>query len=221
LYNANGQLPTDLPQTFQAAELYAVKMAVETLRDNIFTSAQHKGINQVFMLTESKYIKESLSKDIWKWESNNYVTARKTPVANSDALKEVHELIKGFEANGTAVLFWVVERKYNKDAAGLAREALGVEEDEVQEAKKKSSKKKPKNKPDSDSEMGREKKPDKGKGKEKDEDAPDCDYIPGFNPLELYTGNMNLFGGYGLSRDNINNVTASTAKLYRGPDNHL
>ena len=194
LYNANGQLPKDVPQTFQSAELYAVKTALEILRNKIIASIQHKGLDHVFILTESKYIKESLAKDIWKWESNSYMTARKTPVANSDALKEVHELIKAFEAAHIAVQFWVVDKKYNKDAGGLAREALTVEEDEGQEVKKKSKeKKKPKKEPDTEPdtdtepepdtapetepEMEPEKKPEKGKEREDahDDDVGDDD----------------------------------------------
>jgi ribonuclease HI len=125
VYNANGLLPADLPQTIQAAELHAVKQALQIIRDKTFPSPSHKGVEHIFILTESTYITESLSKDIWKWEAKKFRTSRNTKVANTEALKEVHQLIKSFEDDVITVQLWLVEKKHNK-AAGLALEALAA-----------------------------------------------------------------------------------------------
>jgi ribonuclease HI len=141
LYNANGLLPTDLPQTCQSAELYAVKTGLQVVCDKIYTSSEHKDLNQIVIMTESKYIKDCMSKDTWKWEKNGYMTARKTSVANSEAVKAMHGLIKGLEEKNIAVQFWLIDRKYNEAAKQLAQDALGVE-GEIQEVKKKKKPKK-------------------------------------------------------------------------------
>ena len=145
-FNANELLPTDLPQTTQAAELYAVKTALQTIRDMIRTCHKIKGLDHIIIMTESSFIKDGMSRDIWKWESNGYMTARKTPVANSDELKEVHELIKALEKMKVAVQFWLVEKKFNLDARRLSLEALGMEEVDIPDAKKKKPNRKQKKK---------------------------------------------------------------------------
>ena len=146
-YNANGLLPTDLPRTTQAAELYAVKTALQTIRDKIQSCPNTKNLDHIIIMTESPYIRDSISRDIWKWESNGYMTARKTPVANSDALKEVHELVKVLEEKKVTVKFWLIEREFNlPDARRLSLKALGVEEVDIPDAKKKKPNKKQKKK---------------------------------------------------------------------------
>lgn len=120
LYNTNGWIPQDIPQNYQAAELYAVKTAIDVFRDKIHTSPDFKGINNVVIMTESAYVVDSMSQDVWKWEEKGYTTARKTPVVNSIALKELHELINGLEEKDISVKFWLVIRRHNREAKQFA-----------------------------------------------------------------------------------------------------
>lgn len=138
LYNANGLLPKTLPQTYQAAELYAAKTALETFRDKI-----HSSINNVLIMTESQYITDSMSKDIWKWEANGYTTARKSPVSNSDTLRQVHGLIMDLEEKDIVVQFWMVEKRFNQEARNLAQGVIDMM-DEAKKTNKRRSKKKKK-----------------------------------------------------------------------------
>lgn len=121
LYNTSGVLPTGLLQTLQSAELYALKIALTTVRDKISGAPARKALNEIVIKTKSKYILESLTKDIWKWEVNKFRTARRLPVVNSEALKEIQGLMVEFEGKGVAVRIWLVEGKYNEGAAGLVR----------------------------------------------------------------------------------------------------
>lgn len=141
MYNTNGLLPVTLPRTTQAAELYAVKIMLETIRDKIQSCSNIKVLDHIIIVTDSLYLKDSMSKDIWKWETNGYMTARKTTVANSDILKGVQKLVKAFEEKKVAVQFWLIEKKFNLEARRSALEILGVGEVEILDAMKKRKKK--------------------------------------------------------------------------------
>jgi ribonuclease HI len=136
-YNMNGLVPEDLPQTSQSAQIYAFKAALDVFFNTLHSSPEFKNLDTVVIMTDSPYLRDSLTKDIWKWESNGYMTARKTPVAHSDRLKELHELMKSLEAEKhIGVGFWLVDRQYNEGADCLANEALGPEGVQVRGAKK-------------------------------------------------------------------------------------
>jgi ribonuclease HI len=136
-YNMKGLVPKDLPQTSQSAQLYAFKTALDVFLNTLHSSPEFKSLDTAVIMTDSPYLNDGLTKDIWKWESNGYMTARKTPVAHSDRLKELHELMKSLEAEkNITVGFWLVDRQYNEGADRLANEALGPEGGKAREAKK-------------------------------------------------------------------------------------
>jgi ribonuclease HI len=146
-YNVKGLVPGTLPQTSQVAELYALKVAIDAMMD--ISDEAPVEIKQLVIMTESLYLTQGLSKDIWKWEQNGWRTNKKTPVANVKAVKELHGVIKDLEGQGRKVEFWMVDRKFNDKASFLAIEALvegGVEVQEVKGKKKAKKSKKPKKK---------------------------------------------------------------------------
>jgi ribonuclease HI len=124
-----------------------LKLAIDAMMD--ISDEAPVEIKQLVIMTESLYLTQGLSKDIWKWEQNGWRTNKKTPVANVKAVKELHGVIKDLEGQGRKVEFWMVDRKFNDKASFLAIEALvegGVEVQEVKGKKKAKKSKKPKKK---------------------------------------------------------------------------
>lgn len=124
IYNVGGLLPEGLSPTNQVADLHALKTALDTIRTQRTNNEVFKKITQVVIVSDSSYIINGMTKSIWKWEKNGYLTARKTPVANSEALVEVHGMIKDLEEKSVTVEFWHVDRKFNVHATTLAMAAF-------------------------------------------------------------------------------------------------
>jgi ribonuclease HI len=132
-WNGKVLYPCCLPQTTQGAELHAMSIALALFGDLLRLGEK---LTHLVILTDSPYITNGLSKNVWKWESNDYLTAKKTPVENADHIQLLHTTIEKLEAGGIKVEFWLVDKKYN-EAKRLANEALDEEGVRFPEAKKK------------------------------------------------------------------------------------
>ena len=120
--NRAGLIPQGLPQTNQVAELYALKICLEQI-DSLIEQRDRMPC-QILLMSDSTYVVKGLSEWIWKWKENGFLTAKKQMVVNMKLFSESDELISISEEVNTPSKFWLVPRKWNKEADRLANMAL-------------------------------------------------------------------------------------------------
>lgn len=106
------------------AELHAGMLGLEQaiiIQGNRLSSAT---IRQVVLKSDSEYLVKGMTEWLSKWESNGYRTAKGAPVANLELFQKLRKLVGDLDTVGIDVLFWHVERKFNKVADKCASMAL-------------------------------------------------------------------------------------------------
>ena len=119
-YNAKGVVDCGQKQTSQAAEITAMSKSLEALNEAWKTV----GLIEVVIITDSDYLVKSMCEHIGKWLKNGFKTSRGGKVENEGLLRNLHERIEELRGELVAVKFWRVKRSMNKEAVGLAKEAL-------------------------------------------------------------------------------------------------
>ena len=119
--NCNGKVPDS--SLSSKAEIYALSRTLDILEDKF---ADDVGISRVVIITESTYLVDCLTTDIWDWEYNGYKNAKGRPVANGEVFRELQARLVKLEGDGMDVCFWDVDEEWNVEAHGLASAALGV-----------------------------------------------------------------------------------------------
>lgn len=75
-------------KTNSISELYAVKHAL-----NILNGLNLSNDDNYIILSDSKYVVESLTNWIHKWKKNNWLRADKKPILHKDLISEIYDLI--------------------------------------------------------------------------------------------------------------------------------
>lgn len=71
------------PCTNQRAELYAIYVAIVTIKKHI------PDFDEIHIYTDSDYSIQTLTKWMYKWAKNNWQTADKQPVKNLDIIRDL------------------------------------------------------------------------------------------------------------------------------------
>ena len=121
-YNVKGVVDCGQKQTSQAAEITAVSRSLEVLNEVWKTV----GLLEVVIITDSDYLVKSMCEHIRKSLKNGFKTSRGRKVENEGLLRNLHERIEELRRESVEVKFWRVKRSTNKEAEGLAKEALGL-----------------------------------------------------------------------------------------------
>lgn len=101
-------------KTNSISELYAVKHALVILNDlNLPNSEQY------IILSDSRYVVESLTKWIHNWKKNNWLRADKKPISHKDLIIEIYELLSKLHVS----IKWI-PRENNTDADKLAKNSI-------------------------------------------------------------------------------------------------
>ncbi|KUJ07781.1 ribonuclease H-like protein [Mollisia scopiformis] len=125
-FNECGELPHDLRQTSQTAELYAAKMALETVLSMVYNyeGYQMGGFERVVLFSDSAWLINGITNWIWTWERNGYRNSSGRVVSNWQLWEELHNMILEIQGNGFEVCFMHVNRESNREADALARSVL-------------------------------------------------------------------------------------------------
>ncbi|KAI5836804.1 ribonuclease H-like domain-containing protein [Morchella snyderi] len=121
-YNTKGLVDCGKKQTSQVAEIIAALKALEVLNE----VWKNVGLMEVVLVTDSDYVAKSMCEYIWKWQKNGFKTRKGKKVENEGLLRMLNERIDDLKENGLEVKFWRVDRSMNKEADGLANEALDL-----------------------------------------------------------------------------------------------
>ncbi|KAL8867286.1 MAG: hypothetical protein Q9174_005757 [Haloplaca sp. 1 TL-2023] len=120
--------------TSQRAELHACAAALEKVLD--LQRMRNSGLDvegyrsdikhliQVIIKADSAYLVNGMTEFLAKWKENGYKNAKGLPVANADLFKDIDMVIDDLRDLEIAVAFWLVPRRYNREADILANEAL-------------------------------------------------------------------------------------------------
>lgn len=73
---------------------------------------------------DSEYLVKGTTEWIFKWGTNGYRTSKGTPVTNSALFQKLQALVSKLNGLNVEVLFWHVQREFNKEADELANKAL-------------------------------------------------------------------------------------------------
>lgn len=120
-YNVCKQLKPNQPQNTQRADLTAAIVGL----NQIEYYRNESGDKRTFyvLVTDSAYLVNTITWDVYKWRENGYTTTRGTEVVNKDLFEvldyKLHAMKNGRQQ--IEVLFWKVDRFYNQDADRLAR----------------------------------------------------------------------------------------------------
>jgi hypothetical protein len=129
-HNSSGILPSDFRHTINTAELYAARVAIDTL-DDMFLYQELEGIEHVIIQTESELLALSMSKYIWEWIAAGGTNSRNSTVYSWKALEGLHREICRFEQRGINIRFWRERGLLNTYPKRLANKALDAAEEEA------------------------------------------------------------------------------------------
>lgn len=127
-HNINFSLPEYMNQTNNRAALEAVRTALTEIIQMRHTKLDPRW-KEIIIMTNSDYVKKSLSLWVWEWERNGWQNMKKsTTIKNLDAMQEIHNLLTHIETTlNMSVRFWKVDREYISDAEVLAKIAMGTD----------------------------------------------------------------------------------------------
>jgi ribonuclease HI len=121
-WNASGMLKSDEPQSNSRAELEAVRQALQIVLARR-AQGEFDGWREIIIMTDSSYVAQAFSRDIWTWETNGFRRSDGKAVKNLDLIQSIHETITAMETQ-MAVRFWRIDRQWNTEADALANRAL-------------------------------------------------------------------------------------------------
>lgn len=120
-HNEHGLLPKNERQTSQSAPLFSAQRAIEIIEDD-FVQGEFKNL---VIKTHLAYLAESMSRDIWRWEKNDYENSEGLEVSNRFLFERLHDMIEeAKKERGLCVRFWLVGAEHNQDPIVLAHRAL-------------------------------------------------------------------------------------------------
>ncbi|KAF5601330.1 NAD dependent epimerase [Fusarium pseudocircinatum] len=116
-YNKWGLLPADAPQNSTFAELYALMIAVEIIRDEL---PLHPG--RIFIMSDSLFLAQAFTEYMSVWRQNGKITAPhwNSVLHNSMIIDD----LAWSSDRKMEVKFWHVPRKLNMEANALANRAF-------------------------------------------------------------------------------------------------
>ncbi|KAL6858471.1 ribonuclease H-like protein [Trichoderma novae-zelandiae] len=123
-HNASGILDAALPQTSTRAEIEALSQALDIIRNDV---SRDFSLLHYRIRTDSSYLVQTFSQWIESWIDNGGKTSRGKRAAHFEVLKKIHERLDDMtygDDGGMEFKFWLVPREENKEADGLANEAL-------------------------------------------------------------------------------------------------
>ena len=129
-----GYTLVDKGATNQTAELHAGIKGLEAALKIDAEELEGNALREVVIKTDSKYVYDGITENIFKWKANGWMTSAKKPVANQEIWKKLDKLVADVEREGINVSFWWVPRRYNEEADRLAEYGLsevvrcGIEE---------------------------------------------------------------------------------------------
>ena len=121
-YNLATRVPPSLPQAGGLAEILAVRMALQCVRDRW---CNDHCILTVHVVTDSEYVVKALSEDIDEWRMNGFQNSQGEKVPNYLEIEKLDDLMLELGRDGVGVSFWPVDRRENEEADRLAKGALG------------------------------------------------------------------------------------------------
>jgi ribonuclease HI len=89
--NISAPLP-GIKQSSPRAELFAALKALETIHFNSKSSGQ--GTQEVYIMTDSKYVLDGLTKWCLAWEKNGWTTLEGNPVCSEDLFKRARGMMR-------------------------------------------------------------------------------------------------------------------------------
>lgn len=120
--NTQGTVPIISPQTNQCAYLYGMKEALDIIQELMIAG---EDLTHVVIQTNSRYLLNGLSRDVWKWRVNGYKAANRQPVVHGRMFKFLHERVELLEKEYRIVVsFCFVQKEDNTEANGLAQASL-------------------------------------------------------------------------------------------------
>ena len=105
--------------TSNRAELRATIAALQ------FRHWTGEGLQRLVIATDSSYVVEGCTQWVKKWPQTRWATRTGAPVKNRDLWEEIINEMDHWNGLGMEVQFWLIPRKLNSLADGLAREAAG------------------------------------------------------------------------------------------------
>ncbi|KAK6219891.1 hypothetical protein QIS74_05393 [Colletotrichum tabaci] len=81
-------------------------------------------LTQVDIQADSEYLVKGMTEWVFRWEKNEYRTAKGTPVVNANLFRLLLRLVSRLNDRGVEVLFCHVKRRDNKEADDCANRAL-------------------------------------------------------------------------------------------------
>ncbi len=109
-----------------SAAIVALTEVFEGIKTGIF-----KDINQINLMSDSKYLCDAISKNwVSKWASNNWLTSTQSAVKNKDLWEKITAVIKGLESIG--VKFYIAHvfaHNGNPDNEAVDRLAVNAAKD--------------------------------------------------------------------------------------------
>ncbi|KAF5357028.1 hypothetical protein D9756_006696 [Leucocoprinus leucothites] len=123
-HNFSEALDEDEPQTSQRAEVNAAIIALDKVKELL--DQEKLDTSLVLIISDSRYLVDGITQNIYKWQDNGWRNARRREVANKEAFEELDELVDELEDDyGVFVKFWWVPKEENEDADEMARQAAG------------------------------------------------------------------------------------------------
>ena len=130
--------------TVQTTELAAVAKALETVRLKVLPHRRdlidrRNGDNDVLLKTEAKYMRVIVATDssyvvngivamggLWKWDEEQlvFINKRGEVLKNSEAFMKIKQEVELLAETGVQVMYYLVQKRFNKEAAALAQAAL-------------------------------------------------------------------------------------------------
>lgn len=116
-YNVCSLLPDSVEQSGKCAEICAASIALDSL------GGSAKNYEHVVILTESDYLVNGITRDIWCWMSTRpqFQDEEGYKLPNADIWHGLHDMILQIESKGTSVEFWKAEGAETGFAADLAK----------------------------------------------------------------------------------------------------
>ncbi|KAF5972835.1 ribonuclease H1 [Fusarium bulbicola] len=120
--NTWGLLPPNTPQTSTYADLYALIVALELIRDELPLY-----LERVFVVSDSSYLVRAFAKYMSVWLQNGGINSRGRRVAHWNFMLEIKHVIDDFTWSGgrdMELIFCHAPRELNEAADALANRAL-------------------------------------------------------------------------------------------------
>ncbi|TFY63089.1 hypothetical protein EVG20_g6462 [Dentipellis fragilis] len=107
-------------QTNNRAELRAAIAALDC------TAWEWDGFTRVVIASNSQYLVAGITRHIWRWKENGWITSRGSPVCNQDLWTRLLNTVKKLEQRGVQPMFWRIPQEWTASVTDRAREAVSL-----------------------------------------------------------------------------------------------